>query len=108
MVVVLLLLSVGASLVAIWVRRNPQALSVADISSMANDVFALPEDQITLDVQVRVYLDQGRIWSTRVAGQDRVNSTNARFWKLAQVSLALAMFIVGIFLAILLKRAMLR
>lgn len=107
MVVALLMLSVGACLVALWARRNPPPLSVADISSIAGDILALPEDRITPEVQTRVYLDQGRIWSACVAEQDKVNATKARLLKVAQVALALAILTAGMFLAVLFKRALL-
>jgi hypothetical protein len=106
MVVALLMVSVGASLVAMWVRRNPPPLSIADISSIARDVLALPEDRITPEVETRVYLDQGRIWSVCVADQDKVNAAKAQLLKFAQVSLALAILTAGTFLAVLLKRAL--
>jgi hypothetical protein len=102
-IVVLLMGSVGTSLVAMWVRRNAEPLSIADVSAIAVDVLALHEDELSIERQANVYLDQARVWSECVLAQDRLNARKATFLKSAQTALAAAMFAVGIFLAVLLN-----
>ena len=103
--VALLILSVGASLLAMWARTNAPPLSVEDISSMTRDVLVLPDVRITADLEARTYLDQGRIWSSCVAAQDEVNAKKARLLRFAQITVALAIATIGLFLGVLLKRA---
>ena len=83
-----LICSVGFCLCVTWLRLSPIPIALAVVRSIAEDVAARSEDELTDDVKLNVYREHLRIWERVLLDRVSLNKTKAKRLKIAQTLLA--------------------
>ena len=99
-IITMFVICLGFCLGVMWARRSPQPIAIEVLECMNANLFALPESELTDDVQRRYYLDQLRIWKPIILSQLSRNRTKGRFLVCAQLALGIGMISVAIVLVL--------
>lgn len=94
-----LLVCLGFCLNTMWLRERARPLSADTMETMASDLRELmPSDLASSDLQERYLNDQGRIWKESVGSIEKRNKSKVTSLKVAQFTLALALFAAALVL----------
>lgn len=103
--VALLMSTVILTLIANWIRRIPVPLNPARVYEMTMLLVGLPDNELTTPRHIGHLNDIAGLWLEILAKQHKANRLKARFVRIAQLFLALAMVVVGFLLILVLQRA---
>lgn len=92
---VLLVGAIVCSLVALKVRETETPIRSPDVVRMTMDVLALPDEALTAETRAGWYQEQVHTWSTAIEDVEKTNKIKARWLRLAQLSLMLAVAVAG-------------
>ena len=99
--VIVLVTCLSICLSVMWLRGIPLPVNLSSQIYLTEDLFKLPDDQITEDHQRAFYYDQIEIWKSVLDKQGAVNQSKARRLFLAQLSLALSVLLTAVLLVLL-------
>jgi hypothetical protein len=103
--IALLLACIALCLAVMWARPGRSPLLLSDVQKMVSDIFAFSAAEFTSEIQEGFSENQAHLWAQTLNEQVVKNRRKALLLRRAQVTLALAMLLVGIFLFLLLLRA---
>jgi hypothetical protein len=103
--VTVLVVCLSVCLAVMWLRGVPLPVNLSTQILLTQDLFKLPDDQLTEDRERAFYYDQIEIWKSVLDKQRAVNQSKARRLFFAQLSVAISVFITALLLVMLVVRA---